>query len=93
MDKRTVVVTGGKRGLVRDLRAFLERGCQVVAVDKDFAGGLARDGEREGLYTYQADISQPLEVASFAQTIRSWAPSTSGEQRRLWDYQTLRSLR
>ena len=46
----------------------------MVAVDKDFAGGLARDGEREGLYTYQADISQPLEVASFAQTMEELGP-------------------
>ena len=75
MDKRTVVVTGGKRGIGAAIcAAFLERGCQVVAVDKDFAGGLARDGEREGLYTYQADISQPLEVASFAQTMEELGP-------------------
>jgi NAD(P)-dependent dehydrogenase (short-subunit alcohol dehydrogenase family) len=75
VDKRTVVVTGGKRGIGAAIcAAFLERGCQVVAVDKDFAGGLARDGEREGLYTYQADISQPLEVASFAQTMEELGP-------------------
>jgi NAD(P)-dependent dehydrogenase (short-subunit alcohol dehydrogenase family) len=44
VNKRTVVVTGGRRGIgAAVVAAFRERGDRVIALDKDYPPGLAAD--------------------------------------------------
>lgn len=75
MDKRTVVVTGGKRGIGAAIcTAFLSRGDTVIAVDKDFSPGLNVFGEKEGSYTFQADVSRPEDISAFARAVEGFGP-------------------
>ncbi|MGI6147744.1 MAG: SDR family oxidoreductase [Limnochordia bacterium] len=69
MNKRTVVVTGGRRGIgAAVVAAFRERGDRVIALDKDYPPGLAAD-EDNGFWTYGADVCCPEQVADFAEAV------------------------
>lgn len=73
MGKRTVLVTGGKRGIGAGIvEAFLNQGCQVIAVDKDFPPGWSRDHKNENLFTYRVDISRPEEIESLATAMQEF---------------------
>lgn len=73
MNKRIVVVTGGKRGIgAAVVDAFLAQGSLVIALDRDFSPGLVRSEASQDLYTYRGDVSQPIEVQAFTEVLQEF---------------------
>ncbi|WFE47762.1 SDR family NAD(P)-dependent oxidoreductase [Verrucosispora sp. WMMD1129] len=76
---RTILVTGGARGIGRELtRQLVERGAQVVAVGRDYGQLAALEAEHRGrVHPWTVDLANPDAVDAFIGEVTDRHPALS----------------